>query len=157
MVQQGSLVQQDGMYRIQTDEAEIWSNGQLRWVMLKASQEVSLYSVSDDASLGPTALIAEYTGDGFIAAVTGEEQPPGKHKLLLIELKPVDRDSHISKVRIAVDAKGNPDRMEVFEKNAARTTLKVNSISHPIPRDKSYFTFDKSKFPNVHVEDLRID
>jgi outer membrane lipoprotein-sorting protein len=157
LVQQGSMVQQGNMYRIQTDEADIWCNGALRWIMVKGTQEASLYSAADDTSIGPAGMIAEYTGDGFIAAVTGEEKQPGKQKHLLIELKPVDRNSHIAKVRITVEESGNPIRMEIFEKNAARTVLNVKSITHPKAQQIAYFTFDKAQYPGVHIEDLRID
>ena len=157
IVQNGMLVQQGNMYYVKTEETQIWCDGALRWIMMEGTREVNLYSAKDDEHPGPTGLISEYTGDGFVAAMAGEEHPPGQAKRLLIELKPVDRNSEIAKVRIAAKQNGEPVKMEIFEKSATRTVLEVEALSRPAARGASYFTFDKTKYPGVHIEDLRID
>jgi len=157
MIQKGTLVQQHDMYRIKTDDAEIWCDGALRWILLAGTQEVNLYSADPDENTGPAGLISQYTGDDFIAAISGEENFPGQTRSQLIELKPADRDSDIAKVRIAVKANGEPVRMEIFEKTGTRTVLSVGTLAYPTAREVTYFRFDKSKHPGVRIEDLRID
>lgn len=124
---------------------------------MTGTDEVNLYSAATDESIGPAGLIAEYTGDDFIAALSGEEQLPGQAKSQLIELKPADRNSDIAKVRFAIRDSGEPTRMEIFEKTGTRTVLAVGAFSYPAARDPHYFRFDKSKHPGIRVEDLRID
>jgi hypothetical protein len=47
--------------------------------------------------------------------------------------------------------------MKVFAKDGSRYTLKVNEIKPNKNYGPETFVFDASKYPGIHVEDLRID
>jgi outer membrane lipoprotein-sorting protein len=152
----GQIFQQGKMYRVQSDQMQIWSNGQLRWIYDKSANEVSLYSANEDAFNGPLSLLSEYSTDKYVAIVTTKEQIRSLYTQAL-ELKPVDRNSDIAKVRLFLQPDGKPVRIEVMEKSGMRTMSDVLKISTPEKKAETYFTFNKADYPNVHVEDLRID
>lgn len=152
----GSLIQQGNMYHISTDDAEIMSDGKLRWVYFREANEVNIYTAHEEDLQGPLGLVGEFTGDQFIAGITGTEVQNGK-TLNLIELKPADRNSPLSKVRLAIDDTGHLTSAHIFEKSGGRTEMRVLKLQRIDKRLTSAFTFDTSKYPGVHVEDLRID
>lgn len=152
----GSLTQQGNQYHISTDDAEILSDGKLRWVYFREANEVNIYTAHEEDLQGPIGLVGEFTGEQFIAGITGTEVQNGK-TLNLIELKPVDRSSPLSKVRLAVDDTGSLSSAHIFEKSGGRTEMQVLKIQRIDKQQASAFTFDQSRYPGVHVEDLRID
>ena len=47
--------------------------------------------------------------------------------------------------------------MKVFSKDGSKFTLKIESMATNKIYPAEMFVFDKTKYPGVHVEDLRID
>lgn len=154
--QTGYVVQQGPKYYVHTDNAEIWCDGKSRWVYVKDTKEVNLYSATRDEQGGPLDLISEYLTDKYVAGISGEAYINEK-PVSLVEIKPVSRDSDIAKARFSIASDGAPKRVEVFEKSGTRTTMNITGISTPKKAPDAYFTFDASKYPGVHLEDLRID
>ncbi|HLF64655.1 MAG TPA: outer membrane lipoprotein carrier protein LolA [Saprospiraceae bacterium] len=154
--QKGRFIQQGDMYRIIAEDVEIWCNGKLRWTYSKDANEVNLYAATDGDALGPISLLAEYTGDQYVAILSGSDQIRSL-PVQVIELKPVDRNSEIAKIRVSVQNDGKPVRIEIMEKTATRTVTDFYKIGIPETHPESYFTFNKADYPGVHVEDLRID
>jgi outer membrane lipoprotein-sorting protein len=154
--QKGKLIQQGDKFRIITDDIQIWCDGDSRWIYSKASNEVNLYSEKEGEELSPINLISEYTGDKYVAIVSESDQVRSI-PVEVIELKPVDRDSDIAKIRLSLQKDGKPVRLEIFEKSATRTVSEIYKISTPEKQADAYFIFNKADFPGVHVEDLRID
>ena len=48
-------------------------------------------------------------------------------------------------------------QMKVFSKDGSRYTLKIIDIRANMNYTSDVFAFDESKYPGIHVEDLRID
>jgi len=49
---------------------------------------------------------------------------------------------------------GNPF---VLGKDGTRQEMFIGAVTHPATLDKTKFTFNKSMYPGIYVEDLRID
>ncbi len=154
--QKGKLIQQGDKFRIVTDDIEIWCDGESRWIFTKASNEVNLYSEKDGEELSPINLISEYTGDKYVAVITGTDQIRSI-AVQVVELKPVDRNSEIAKIRLSLQNDGKPMRLEILEKTSSRTVSDIYKIGTPEKQTDTYFTFNKADYPGVHLEDLRID
>ena len=157
IVTKGTFVQQGKKYRITTGDLQMWCDGTSRWVYMIDANEVSLYSAADDDDIvNPVSVFTQYTGDEYIAVVTGSEHVR-EIPVQVLEIKPVDRDSEIAKLRLFVKTDGRPVRLEIMEKTALRTALDIYGISTHAKQEDTFFTFNKTEFPGVHVEDLRID
>ncbi|WP_235296584.1 LolA family protein [Portibacter marinus] len=155
-VQKGKLIQKGDKFYVDTEMQSIYSDGESIWMHMKNNNEVQL-SNADVAAAGgfmdPTSLLNLYKTGEYAYAITAEAN--GNQE---IEFKPLDKSSPYSKMRLSVvKGKNKVNSMKVFSKDGSRYTMKLSDV---IP-NKSYpdaiFVFDKSKYPGVHVEDLRID
>ena len=73
-----------------------------------------------------------------------------------IEFKPLESDSEYSKMRMSIDKKANElVRVKAFGKDGSRYTFALKKLSPNSNIAASTFAFDKSKYPDYYVEDLR--
>jgi len=75
-----------------------------------------------------------------------------------IEFKPISKDSEYSKMRVTIDRKKTQLlRIKAFSKDGARYTMEVNKFTTNGTYKDADFVFDTAQFPDVFVEDLRIE
>ncbi|MEM9546510.1 MAG: outer membrane lipoprotein carrier protein LolA [Bacteroidota bacterium] len=158
--QNGKVIQQGDNYKLELDDRAIYSNGEYVWLHIKKNNEVQINDAEMDdesAMMSPKDMLQLYESGEFFYAITAEPLLDGK-KVTQIEFKPMDRDSEFSKMALYVDKKSDKmAQMKVFSKDGGRYTLKINDITANKKYEPGMFVFDESKFPGVHVEDLRID
>ncbi len=158
--QVGSVIQQGEMYKLELDDRAIYSNNEFVWVHVKKNNEVQINDADMDEEanmLSPKDMLKLYDSGEFVYMITAEPLLDGK-KVTQIEFKPLDRDSEFSKLVLYVDKKSKKmAQMKVFSKDGGRYTLKINDIVPNKKYDLDVFTFDSSKYPGIHEEDLRID
>lgn len=155
--QKGTVIQKGDDYFLNTDSQAIYSDGKSVWVHLKDDKEVQINDVDEDEAsmlnLSPKGILAMFNKDDFEYAIVKRES-----HLNQVEFKPIDKDSDILKVRIAVnESKQTLETATVFYKDGIRYTVTVGDVLTNKTYDPSVFMFDKSKYPGIYVEDLRID
>lgn len=159
-VQDGIVIQQGGNYKLELDDRAIYSNGEYVWVHIKKNNEVQINDAEMDEEanmMSPKDMLQLYESGDFVYMITAEPLLDGK-KVTQIDFKPLDRDSEFSKMTLYVDKKSKKmAQMKVFSKDGGRYTLKINDITANKEYSLATFVFDESKFPGIHVEDLRID
>ncbi len=159
-VQNGVVIQQDKMYKLEIKDRAIYCDGEIVWLHVKKNNEVQKSDAEDGDEanmMSPKDMLQLYESGKFVYAITAEPLLDGK-KVTQIEFKPLDRDSEFSKMVLYVDKKSEKmAQMKVFSKDGGRYTLKINDITANKEYSLATFTFDESKFPGIHVEDLRID
>jgi outer membrane lipoprotein-sorting protein len=75
-----------------------------------------------------------------------------------IEFKPLDKYSDYVKVRLTLKGDtGSPVRVELFEKGGTRTDLLITKISEAENFPADHFVFNPTAYPDIRIEDLRID
>ena len=157
--QQGKVIQKGDKYLLDLHDQAIYCDGNFVWLHLKDNNEVQINDIDEDAEesfLTPKDMMTIYESEKYEYAITGTEKK-GKTSLSLIEFKPLDPDSEYSKLRISVDTRNNKmDQMVVFSKDGSRYTLKIKKVLSDLAYSDTIFKFDKSKFPGIHVEDLRL-
>ena len=158
--QNGKVIQQGDKYKLELDDRAIYSDGEYVWLHIKKNNEVQINDAEMDdesAMMSPKDMLQLYESGEFFYAITAEPLLNGK-KVTQIEFKPMDRDSEFSKMALYVDKKSDKmAQMKVFSKDGGRYTLKINDITPNKKYAPNIFVFDESKFPGIHVEDLRID
>lgn len=158
--QKGIVIQQGEKYKLELDDRAIYSNGEYVWVHVKKNNEVQINDADmgdEENMLSPKDMLNLYESGEFVYAITAEPLIDGK-KVTQIEFKPLDRDSEFSKMVLYVSKKsGKMAQMKVFSKDGGRYTLKINDIVSNRQYGQEVFKFDESKFPGIHIEDLRID
>lgn len=158
--QKGKIIQQGKKYFVDMDIQSVYSDGKSLWLYMKKNKEVQWNDADAAAESGfmdPTSLINLYKTGEYGYAITGEKVEDGK-TIQSIEFKPLDRDSPYSKMRLIVLKGSNTVKsMKVFSKDGSSYTLNINNIKPNLDYPANTFVFDKSKFPGVHIEDLRMD
>ncbi len=160
-IQKGTIQQQDDRYNLTMNDQHIISNGKLLWYHQISSKLVQINSVDPDEEsdemFSPQNFLKFYEDGKFIAAPVTVAKEDGK-SVRWIELKPVDSDSEYFKFRIALDIKKNDLRsIKAFSRDGSRYTLKVDKLTPNKKFTDKTFTFNASDYPDVDVEDLRVD
>jgi len=160
-VQKGKVIQQGEMYMVDMTDRAITSNGDIIWLHIKKNNEVQINDADMDEDetnmLSPKDMLNLYESGEYVYAITGESKV-GSRMITAIDFKPLDRNSEFSKMTLSIDEKGKKlVSMKVFGKDGGRYTLTINDIQANNKYGAATFTFDESKYPGVHIEDLRID
>lgn len=157
IVQSGMVIQRGQNYFLDTESQAVYSDGKSVWVHVKDDAEVQINDIDEDEgslmNLSPSGILSMFDKDKYEYAIVKKES-----SLNQIELKPMDRDSDISKVRIEINIKSEElTNATVFYKDGIRSHVNVSDVTANKSYNDSIFKFDATKFPGIYVEDLRID
>lgn len=160
-VQKGTIAQQGEKYNMELGTYGAISDGNTIWLMMHNNKEVQVNNIpeegEDDSILSPQSLLTFYEKDEYIYILANEYHDKTLQKnIQQIEFKPTDRDSEYTKLRLTVE-KGTHEvqRVEAFSRDGSRYTFTLNQVTPNKTFAASHFTFNKSKYPDYYVEDLR--
>lgn len=156
--QKGFVIQNGEKYKLDLDQQSVYCDGNTVWVHLKDNNEVQINDVEeteDESFLTPQDMLRIYESEDFYYAVTNNFAKGGK-EFNSIEFKPLQPNSEYTKMRILVNTTDNKiSTMEIFSRDGSKYTLEVNSMNINKEFPASLFIFQPSKFPGIHIEDLR--
>ncbi|MCB0629867.1 MAG: outer membrane lipoprotein carrier protein LolA [Saprospiraceae bacterium] len=159
-VQKGTLVRQGDKYKLDLATQSVMSDGKALWLILHNNKEVQINNVPDPEEaegslLTPQALFNFYESGKYVYQFVNEFVENGK-LVQIIEFKPLDKYSEYSKLRVVVDKKKNEMvSVTAFSKDGSRYIFTIGEFRPNKSYAASFFTFDKSKYPDYYVEDLR--
>lgn len=158
--QKGKIIQQGKKYYLELPDQLIYCDGATVWYYLKNNNEVQINNADDDnqeAILTPKDLLKFYQRNDYLYALAGEATENSK-VVQYIEFKPTNRNNEYTKLRLTVDKiSGAINSIKAFSRDGSRYTLTMNTLTPNKTYASSYFTFNKAKYPGIHVEDLRIE
>lgn len=153
----GKLKQEGEKYNVDLNDYSMICDGENFWVHNKRNEEVQLNDPPEEEEemMAPQDFYNFYKKGKYLYALTNAIVEKGI-PLLQIEFKPLESDSEYSKIRMTIEKKTSAvKRIKVFSKDGSRFTLEIQKFKANKKFTKADFTFDKSKFPNAHLEDLR--
>lgn len=158
-VQKGKLYQEGTKFRAEMGGHMLLGDGNTIWH--KEGNTVSITTASKKGSdnfISPKDLLEIYQGKDYLYTVYGETAEGWSKKATVINFKPTNRRSEFTQIRVLIDAQSNQIvSATAFGRDQSRTKL---AFEQPLVNKKyatDFFTFDKSKYPNVKIEDLRTD
>lgn len=156
MTYDSHVIQSDKMFVFTNSEHEYYGNKDGIWVYVRAQNEVQINDFdeeeADDYFITPLDLLSQYESGGYLYNIVDE-----RDKELDIEFIPKDEFSDYSKFRITVAPKTNElNQVLAFGKDGSRVSIKIKDVQRGKHYDAAIFQFDKSKYPGVIVEDLRL-
>lgn len=151
----GQFYKKAESYHIATEMQTVISDGEDAWIYIPDNEEIQIVDVEeDDDMMSPDGLLNKFYSDEYKYR-SRKTDVPGE---LLVEFVPEDSDDDIFKVQMLIDEKTKTvKQIKAFEKSGDQYTMKLKSQDFSATLDDALFVFDKSKYPGVHVEDLRID
>ncbi len=152
--QKGSIILKGNKFKLLIEGQTLINDGKTVWNYIKESNEVQINeSVNDDNSITPSNLLTIWEKD-FRNKFISEGVENGI-TVQIIDLVPKQTRSYY-KIKLYIDkAKSQLVKAIIFEKEGKTHyyTLK-NFVTNEAVSD-STFTFDKTKYPNVEIIDLR--
>ncbi len=158
--QRGKMIQSGEKYMVDFPQRAVFCDGDAVYLYLKRNNEVQINDIDEDdpsMMVSPLDMLDIVKGGDFVYAVTGSLRKDGK-KWTKIEFKPISDEEEYFKISLLADAKKKDIGMiKFFMRDGSRYTLTVKNMRPNVAVSPDTFTFDTSKYPGVHVEDLRID
>ncbi len=155
---EGSIIQNQALLRIDTEDQLSITNQEGNWVYLKNKNEVQINDVEEggDPFLNPLQLVSFYETNDFVYAISSKTPIDNGH-VYEIEFKPLDNEASYSKIRIQIsDSKATTlDNVKIFSKDGTNIQLQINTFDYNTIINDDVFIFNENEFPNVKVEDLR--
>jgi len=154
--QEGTMQVKGKKFRLVLDKNTVINDGAIVHTYNKDNNEVMLSDPSEmDQDLDPSTLITQYE-KGFKSQFVEEKVDAGVavQVVKLFPLEPAKKPFHT--VVLTVDkAKGEPRVVQILYKDGNIVTYTLKKFTaNPVLAD-GLFTFDKSKFPGVEVNDMR--
>jgi outer membrane lipoprotein carrier protein len=151
----GEIYIKGNKYKIKFNDQEIYCNEKAVWTYLKDVNEVQINDYeSDPSDMTPNNMFNIYQKDFNYIKINDENVL--EKACSVVDLSPKDKSRSYFKVRLWINKQTNLlSRIKIFDKNGYRYTYTINTININSKIEDSEFNFDKTKYPGVHIEDLR--
>ena len=144
----GKLMSKGKRYRISVQNQTVISNGLYQWAINDLDEEVIISRIEEDQNFTPDRLF-RLSQDDMRSKYHGLEG--GLHK---IEMIPNKRENYF-KTYLWIGTKDLPQKMAVYNRNGSIITYDVKDIQYNTGLSDSKFTFDKAKYSDYYIEDMR--
>lgn len=150
----GTLTLSGDKYRLKASGQEVICDGKLIWTYMKESNEVQINDLdSKDDALTPSKLLSSYNAN-YKSRIL-KDRPSKDADEVTIELIPNVIKNFTKAILVVDKAKKQVRTFMLFDKSGNTFTYKITKYQTDIPVPTSDFTFDKSKFPGVEINDMR--
>jgi outer membrane lipoprotein carrier protein len=151
----GKLYMKGKAFKLVINGNEIYCDGKTIWSYSPKTNEVQIndYEESEE-NLSPTKIFAAYK-DGYSYQVKEKKISQGKN-ITVIELAPTNHKVSFFKIDVGIeDGTDNLVESKVYEKSGVRYIYKINKVNTGTLLPDGIFVFDRSRFKNVKITDLR--
>ncbi len=149
----GKLLLKGNQFYLEMDDILVWFNGKTQWVYLKQSNEVTLTEPSEVelAEVNPVAVLSSFRTKSNLKK--GSSRNPLNVK---IEMTPKKKGEAFSKMEAEfIKSSGHLSHILIQYTNGSKHEIQLSNyrLQQQIPAGS--FVFDRSKYKNVIVNDLR--
>jgi len=154
-VSDGILYRGGSAYRLELKDYHIISDGKTRWVYLKGPNELNIYNESNGQDwISPQDFLQLHTSKDLVFTLAANKTDGTS----IIMAKPLKgRFDEYSKFTIGVK-NGALSYINAISSDGTKQDLTITSVTNPATWDTSkLFTFHPALYPDIHIEDLRLD
>ncbi len=152
--QTGKIEIKGNKYNLAIQGQNIISDGKYMYTVLKESEEVQISNLPDEAdedNISPNKIFTLYE-TGFKYKFVKEEN--NVQVISLFPKKPEEKSFH--RIVLYINkTKNQINKVKIFGKDGSNFTYKIKTFSPNATISDSEFKFDKTKYPNFEVIDLR--
>ena len=153
----GSIDLKDTKFHLNTPDNEIWFDGKTQWLLQKGYDEVQVTtpSAQEAQTLHPAFVFTLYK-KGCNYKYNGEKTGAKGKKVQEIELIPQAKNSEITRIVIQIAANDSmPVKIHIIYKNKIENIIHINTYQKNARLTDGDFVFDKKKYPDAEIIDLR--
>lgn len=150
----GTLLLKGNQFYLNSGGIQSWFDGKTQWSYLESCEEVNVSNPTPEElqTINPYALLSIYK-NGYNYKYAGTKSRNGKQGFEVI-LTPENKQD-ITSITLFVSQTYQPLYIKVEQNNKSANEIIVTSYQTNQPLDNATFKFDKKKFPNAEVIDLR--
>lgn len=154
-IKQGKLILKGNKFYFLLDGMTLFFDGKTQWMYMKDIDEVSISEPTGKelSDVNPILMIKEFRKTHMVQFDADDvEASPNR----LLNLYPLDKTADHFKVSLVVKASNKQIvSMKISFKNGTSTLFSTKNYQLLKSIADSVFVFDKSKYPNVMINDLR--
>lgn len=153
--QNGNILLKGNKFKMDLTDQVVYCDGTNLWTHLVDADEVQWTLAKNTmGDINPTNVFTMYE-KGYNSVFVGESKE-GNKLFQVVDLTPTDKSKDVFKVKLFIDKLNNSiNKAQLFNKNGTKTLIQIVQITPNKPLDDKIFSFDKKKFPNVEIVDLR--
>ena len=143
-------------FYLEMNDMDVWFDGKTQWVLMKNIDEVNISNPSESelTSISPLALLGIYK-DGYLLKAPLSKTLNNKN-VYQIEMTPMNAGKDFKSIKINIDkASGRLTQALFTLKNNMKTKIDITDYNDNYKFGDSDFIFDKSKYKDTDVIDLR--
>jgi outer membrane lipoprotein-sorting protein len=154
---EGQMLLKGTKFYLDTSEQTVYFDGKTQWVYDKTIEEVSILEPQsqDIQALNPILVFEMYKKDCDYK-YNGEKNSTQNRKVQEISLFPKDKKEDIRQVDLQINSGDYmPVSFYITYKNKSEYRIHINKYQTKLNLPDSQFVFDKNKYPQAEVNDLR--
>jgi len=149
----GTIQIKGAKYHVEVGGQIVFCDGKTVWTYLKDEKEVNVNNVSADNDAIPTTILNNYSSNYKPKFI--KDAVEGGKTISIIDLTPLKTKSYF-KVRIHVDKTSlQITNTIIYDKNGSTYSYKVNKFTSNLALAENLFSFNKTEYPGVEVNDMR--
>lgn len=148
----GDFTMKGKKFIFNSTEATVYFDGKTQWSYREDLNEVTITNPTEKelAETNPMAILSTYKAKSVIKMVKISTT------LYVIQLIPKDAKSDVKKIIVNVNKTNNyPLSLQLTDKKGTTSTLTLSQFKANVKIAESAFVFNKNKYKNVEINDLR--
>ena len=153
---QGNINLKGNKFVLETEEVTTWFDGETQWTYNKDNNEVNISNPTEEEiqSINPYALLSIYK-NGYSYKLGNTKNFQG-NAVTEIQLKSVNDTQDLDALNIYVNSKNYQlVYLEAKLKDGTHNKITIKDYKNGLNYPDKDFIFDKAKYPNIEVIDLR--
>lgn len=152
--QSGKLLLKGEKFQLTTQDVTTWFDGQTQWSYLKQNEEVNISTPTPEElrAINPYAWLSLYK-QGFYYRYSGVKTREGKqgHEIVLTPQTKQD----IQSITLLIGSDYEPIYIGILPTEGQMQEFIVHNYRTQLNLNDNAFRFDKSKYPNAEIIDMR--
>ncbi len=153
----GKIQMKGNKFYFSTPENAVWFDGDTQWAYLKNNEEVNVTKPGEEETqmMNPAAIFELYK-KGCKYKYNGEKKDIKSRLVYEVELSPENKKGEIQKLQIQFNKTDYmPVMFQIFYKNNLQNVIYINTYKTKQILPDNTFVFDKKKYPDAEIIDLR--
>ena len=153
-VLKGDFTLKGNKLRMETEEIAVFFDGKTQWLYMAQNEEVSITEPDEQeiTDINPMAILHNFRAK---SSVRFAEKAPSDANYY-IDITPKNTKEDIEKIELALNKNNNSVvYIKQKNKNGGTMSLQLKNFKSGVKVPDNVFVFDKSKYPNAEINDLR--
>ena len=149
----GYLIMKGEKFYLNNQSIQSWYDGKTQWSYLTDNEEVNISSPTKEEiqAISPYHLLKRYKSD-YTYIYIGQSKRKGK---LVHEINLTSKSDIINDIKLIISDDNKPVAILFHRNNKLMSEVNITSLQTDSKIDDKQFRFDKTKYPQVEIIDLR--